>query len=73
MNSKLRAPNGEGCTYGLEFDSNKATHGEAIFVNDYTNTCKYSTCFIEAPSVFSNLWNGQIKINHSSTSENNAK
>ena len=68
-NSKLRMPRGEDCTYELNFDSNVAKLGAAIFVNDYTNVCNYSTCFIQAPSLITlNPWNGRIEINN--TSEN---
>ena len=64
-NSKLRAPRGEGCNYVLEFNNNTAELGGTIFVNDYSNTCKYATCFIQAPSFFSYRWNGWIMINSS--------
>jgi predicted outer membrane repeat protein len=68
-NSKLRAPRGERPTYELEFDNNVATLGGAIFVNDYTNICNHSVCFIQAASsAYSTLWSSQIRIN--STSEN---
>ncbi len=67
VNSKLRAPRRIGCTYELVLDNNVAKfNGGAIFVNDYTNTCQHSTCFIQAPSIYSNVWNGCIKINSTS-------
>ena len=59
-NSKLRAPREKSCTYGLEFNNNTVKFGGAIFVNDYTSTCEYSTCFIQAPKYNRNDW---IKIN----------
>ena len=63
-NSKLRMPRGEECTYELVFDNNVAKFGGAIFVNDYTNVCNYSTCFIQAPSLLTlDPWNGRIKLN----------
>ena len=61
-NSRLRAPRGKGCNYLLEFNNNTANLGGAVFVNDYSNTCKHSTCFIQAPSIFPYRWNGWIKI-----------
>ena len=69
-NSKLRAPRGDYCTYELDLDNNVAMLGGAIFVNDYTNVCNHSVCFIQASSdsVTNNLWNGRIRIN--STNEN---
>ena len=60
-NSKLRTPREVSSTYKLEFDNNTAKLGGAIFVNDYTSTCANSTCFIQAPSLYSR--NGWIKIN----------
>ena len=65
-NSKLRAPRGRDCNYVLEFDNNTAKIGGAIFVNDYTNICKFSTCFIQAPSFTLKPLNGRIKINSTS-------
>ncbi len=58
-NSKLRSPREISNTYGLEFNNNTAKLGGAIFVNDYTSTCKNSTCFIQAPPYNRNDW---IKI-----------
>ena len=62
-NSKFRAPRGENCTYELEFDNNVATLGGAIFVNNYTDVCNRSVCFIQIPNYASNLWNSRIRIN----------
>ena len=59
-NSKLRTPREISCTYELEFNYNTAKFGGAIFVNDYTSTCEYSTCFIQAPIYNRSDW---IKIN----------
>ena len=60
-NSNFRVPRGENCMSELEFDNNVATLGGAIFVNDYTNICNRSVCFIQAPS--NNACNNQIRIN----------
>ena len=62
-NSKFRAPRGENCTYEMEFDNNVAIFGgAAVFVNDYTNVCNHSMCFIQASSTYASR-NNQIRIN----------
>ena len=66
-NSKLRAPRGVHCSYDLEFDNNVAALGGAIFVNDYTNVCNHSVCFIQATSM---LWSRNDQIGISSTGKN---
>ena len=65
--SRIQGPFITGLEYVIQFISNIAQKGGAIYVNDYTNggicsNTSYSLCFLQTPLFTKRKWKGRVEI-----------